>query len=58
MSLDNRTDHHEHEFDPRPVSDDQLREEFSREQVEHWRKQADEAHCKWFDVMDNQYGKD
>lgn len=53
-----RTDHQEQEFDPRPVSDEPLREEFSREQVERWRKEADEAHCAWLDVIDNQYGRD
>lgn len=57
--MNKETDHREHDgFDPRPVSDEQLREEFSREQVERWRKAADEAHHKWFDVMGNQYGKD
>lgn len=58
MSTDDKTEGQENQFDPRPVSDEQLREEFSREQVERWRKQADDSHCEWFDVMDNQYGKD
>lgn len=48
----------EQEFDPRPVSDEQLREEYSREQVERWRTNADKSHCEWLDVMDNPYGKD
>lgn len=52
------TDEQKKEFDPRPVSDERLREEFSREQVEQWRREADEAHDEWFDVMNNQYGKD
>lgn len=44
--------------DPRPVSDARLREEVSREEVEGYRKQADEAHANWFSVMNNPYGKD
>lgn len=44
--------------DPRPVSDDELREEYSRDQVENWRRQADEHHANWFDVLNNRYGKD
>jgi len=44
--------------DPRPVSDDRLREEVTREQVERWRRQADESHSNWFSVMNNPYGKD
>lgn len=44
--------------DPRPVSDARLREEVSREEVENYRKQADEAHANWFSVMNNPYGKD
>ncbi|EAR21913.1 hypothetical protein [Nitrococcus mobilis] len=58
MSTNHDTDRQEHEFDPRPVSDEQLREEYSREQVERWRKNADKAHSEWFDVMNNPYGKD
>lgn len=46
------------EHDPRPVTDSELREEFTREQVEKWRRKADENHANWFSVMDNQYGKD
>ncbi len=44
--------------DPRSVSDDELREEFSREEVEAWRKKADKSHANWFSVMNNPYGKD
>ncbi|AGY91345.1 hypothetical protein SPICUR_01630 [Spiribacter curvatus] len=44
--------------DPRPVSDDRLREEMSREEVEAFRKDADKAHANWFSVMNNPYGKD
>ena len=44
--------------DPRPVSDARLREEVSREEVEDYRRQADEAHVNWFSVMNNPYGKD
>ncbi len=44
--------------DPRPVSDGQLREEVSREEVEGYRRKADEAHQNWFSVMNNPYGKD
>ena len=44
--------------DPRSVSDDELREEFSREEVEAWRKKADQSHANWFSVMNNPYGKD
>ncbi len=45
-------------YDPRPVSDAQLREEVSREEVEGYRRRADEAHQNWFSVMNNPYGKD
>lgn len=45
-------------YDPRPVSDAQLREEVSREEVEGYRDAADEAHQNWFSVMNNPYGKD
>lgn len=45
-------------YDPRPFSDARLREEYSREDVERWRKEADESHANWFDVMNNDYGKD
>lgn len=53
MSEEERDD-----YDPRPVSDDALREEVSREQVEAWRDEADEHHVNWFTVLDNDYGKD
>ena len=46
------------DYDPRPVSDSRLREEYSKEDVERWRKEADEHHSNWFDVMNNSYGKD
>jgi hypothetical protein len=45
-------------YDPRPVSDDRLREEMSREEVEAYREDADRAHANWFSVMNNPYGKD
>lgn len=45
-------------YDPRPFSDARLREEYSREDVERWRQEADESHANWFDVMNNDYGKD
>lgn len=48
----------EEAHDPRPVSDDRLREEVTREQVERWRREADESHSNWFSVMNNPYGKD
>ncbi|MDR9432655.1 MAG: hypothetical protein RI539_00690 [Spiribacter sp.] len=44
--------------DPRPVSDSQLREEVSREEVEGYRESADQSHSNWFSVMNNPYGKD
>ena len=44
--------------DPRPVSDRELREHYSREDVERWREEADSNHSEWFDVMNNRYGKD
>ncbi len=44
--------------DPRPVSDRELREHYSREEVERWREEADSSHAEWFDVMNNRYGKD
>lgn len=45
-------------YDPRPVSDTELREEYSREEVERWRQEADEHHSAWFSVMENAYGRD
>lgn len=45
-------------FDPRPVSDSELRDEYSREEVERWRQEADEHHSNWFSVMENAYGRD
>jgi hypothetical protein len=45
-------------YDPRPVSDAELREEYSREEVERWRAEADEHHTAWFSVMENAYGRD
>lgn len=45
-------------YDPRPVSDHRVREEFDRSQVERWREEADESHRNWIDVMNNPYGKD
>ena len=51
-------DKQQQDHDPRSVTDDQLREEYSREQVEEWRREADKHHDNWFDVMNNQYGKD
>lgn len=44
--------------DPRPVSDAEMREANSREEVEGYRKNADKAHSNWFSVMNNPYGKD
>ncbi len=44
--------------DPRPVSDAEMREANSREEVEGYRKHADKAHSNWFSVMNNPYGKD
>jgi len=46
------------DFDPRPVSDAELREEVSREQAQDYQRQADQAHRNWFSVMNNPYGKD
>ncbi|MCS4505328.1 hypothetical protein KBTX_02346 [wastewater metagenome] len=46
------------DFDPRPVTDSELREEYTSEQVRHWRDQADRTHQDWFSVLDNDYGKD
>jgi len=45
-------------YDPRPVSDAEMREEVSREEVEGYRRKADKAHQNWFSVMNNPYGKD
>ncbi|WP_440996422.1 hypothetical protein [Arhodomonas sp. SL1] len=56
--MTNTDDSPETDFDPRPVTDSELREEYTREQVQRWRDQADEAHQGWFSVLDNQYGKD
>ena len=46
------------DHDPRPVTDRELREHYSREEVERWRDEANESHDEWFDVMNNRYGKD
>ncbi|GEM_PF-1243881 len=45
-------------YDPRPVSDAELREEYTQEEVERWRQEADEHHTQWFSVMENDYGRD
>lgn len=45
-------------YDPRPVSDAELRDEYSREEVERWRQEADDYHSQWFSVMENDYGRD
>ncbi|WP_200258079.1 hypothetical protein [Halorhodospira neutriphila] len=44
--------------DPRPVSDHRVRAHYSREQVQQWRDAAGEHHQRWFEVMNNPYGKD
>jgi len=46
------------EYDPRPVSDGELREQVSREEVEGYKRKADQSHANWFSVMNNPYGKD
>ncbi len=46
------------DYDPRPVTDSELREEYSREEVERWREEADRKHGEWFTVLNNDYGKD
>ena len=53
---DDATDARDH--DPRPVTDRELREHYSREEVERWREEANDSHDEWFDVMNNRYGKD
>ncbi|WP_181919200.1 hypothetical protein [Alkalilimnicola ehrlichii] len=45
------------EHDPRSVSDEELREEYSREEVQKWRDDAQSQHERWLDVMNNEYGK-
>lgn len=45
------------DYDPRSVSDQKLRAEHSRKQVERWRDQAQAQHRRWLDVMNNGYGK-
>ncbi len=50
--------HRRNDHDPRPVSDHRVREQYSREEVEQWRRTADESHRNWFDVMNNPYGKE
>lgn len=52
------TRQNEEGFDPRPVSDAELRENVSREEVEGYKETADKAHSNWFSVMNNPYGKD
>lgn len=48
----------EKDTDPRAVSDHQLREEHSREEIEKWRDEAQAHHQRWMEVMKNRYGKD
>ncbi len=55
---DNAEPNQQSAYDPRPVSDAELREEVSREEVEGYRRKADQAHQNWFSVMNNPYGKD
>ena len=43
--------------DPRSISDDKLRAEHPREEVERWRADARVAHCNCLDVAKNRYGK-
>ncbi len=54
MAKSKRDDGH----DPRSVSDSELREEYSREEVEQWCREADEHHSDWLSVLNNPYGKD
>ncbi|WP_193222243.1 hypothetical protein [Alkalilimnicola sp. S0819] len=49
---------HQSEYDPRPVTDAEGREKHSREQVQKWREEAQQAHNAWMDVMNNRYGQD
>lgn len=44
--------------DPRSVSDKQLREQYSKEEVQSWRDSAKDKHRAWIDVLKNNYGKD
>jgi hypothetical protein len=43
--------------DPRSISDDKLRAEHPREEVERWREDALIAHSNWLEVAGNRYGK-
>ncbi len=43
--------------DPRAISDRQLREDHSREEVQKWREEAAAHHARWMEVMKNDYGK-
>jgi len=44
--------------DPRSVSDQKVREEHTREEVERWRQEAQAQHLRWMEVAKNNYGKD
>lgn len=48
----------EHDTDPRSLSDDKVREQHTREEVERWRDEAQAQHERWLEVMNNAYGKD
>ena len=58
QATDNANEQNTMTHDPRPVSDAEMREENSRQEVEGYRKNADKAHSNWFSVMNNPYGKD
>lgn len=46
------------DYDPRPVTDEKVREEHSRDEIQQWRDEAQKVHNGWMDVMKNRYGKD
>ncbi len=54
------SDQHQAQTDdePRALSDHQVRDKHSREQVQRWREEAARYHQRWFRVMNNPYGRD
>ncbi|MFO7858911.1 MAG: hypothetical protein R6V11_08325 [Ectothiorhodospiraceae bacterium] len=52
------TDNQERNDDPRSFTDKRALEEYPRELVERWRREAFEKHKRWMEVMKNSYGKD
>lgn len=44
--------------EPRAFSDQEVRQRHSREVIRAWREEALRHHQRWFQVMNNPYGRD